>query len=263
MSVDFAFISQQLNGSAECAFLQPDHIIVVYRGGGVQTKEYELENGQSRQVERPQRGNVWVLPAEQRGAALARGNTTADFCQLTVPTSSLGSRGVRPTVGRDPLLYQLIERMNSVIDRDDVVARLLQESLTETVRLHLSDYYTPTAAKPRRSTPSVLDATIQAQLTEFLADSLDSKISLATLAQLAGMSVNGFTRAFAAAFHSTPHQYVLDRRISRAKTLLTQTMLPITEITMAVGFSTPSHFATAFKSRVGVTPSEYRRELTR
>jgi len=60
------------------------------------------------------------------------------------------------------------------------------------------------------------------------------------------------------AFGTTPHQYLIERRINRARRLLSAGTASITEISMSVGFSTPSHFATTFKQRVGVTPSAYR-----
>ncbi|WP_236746345.1 helix-turn-helix transcriptional regulator [Mycobacteroides abscessus] len=72
------------------------------------------------------------------------------------------------------------------------------------------------------------------------------------------MSVAQFTKSFTATFRTTPYQYVLDRRISKAKTPLTTTALSMTEIALTVGFSSPSHFATTFKGRVGTTPSSYR-----
>nr|WP_231965595.1 helix-turn-helix transcriptional regulator [Mycobacterium sp. E802] len=72
------------------------------------------------------------------------------------------------------------------------------------------------------------------------------------------MSVGAFTQAFRKAFHTTPYQFALDRRIARAQTLLLTTSQSITEIAARVGFSNPSHFATAFKRRVGISPRGYR-----
>jgi AraC family transcriptional regulator len=259
MGIDFAFVSQDLNGSADCSFLQPDHILMVYLNGQVRAKEYELESAPSKRVEQPRPGSVWVLPAEHRGSALARGHAVANYCQLTVSAAALGSRALRPAVGPDPLLHQLVTRISHVRHREDVTARLLQESLTETVRLHIGDRYGPQAAMPAVDSPTVLGETTQALLREYLADSFDAKINLQTLAHMAGMSINTFIKAFADAFHTTPHQYLLNQRISRAKTLLSTTTMTMTEISAAVGFSTPSHFTTTFGNRVGVTPSQYRR----
>ncbi|MGA5539148.1 helix-turn-helix transcriptional regulator [Mycolicibacterium nivoides] len=262
MSIDVEFVDLPLRGgSADAGFLAPHHTIIVYRGGGVLAKEYELEKGQSLLVEKPKLGNAWVLPAEHRAAVLCRGATIAQYCQLTVPTAALGSQPLRPSVRRDPLLHQLIERMNSVAGRNDVLARMMQETLTETVRLHLTDQYGPPILERRSvAAPRSLDQATQTLLEEYLNDSLDSRISLAAMAELAGMPAAVFTRAFAAAFHTTPHQYLLNLRIARAQSLLASAALTISEIAFAVGFSTPGHFSTTFKDRVGITPSQYRQQ---
>lgn len=260
--VEFAFVSQHLSGSADCEFHQPHHVVMVYRHGRVAAKEYDVEGMGGRRVETPRAGSTWVLPAEHRGAALARGNSEAHYCQLTVPTTALGTNPVQPTVGSDPLLYALVQRIHDIGGRTDVAARLLYESLTETVRLHLHDQYTPRAAAQIVDSPKRLDEAAVAALREYLADSLDSAISLQALAQLSGMPVNRFAKAFSDAFHTTPHQYVIAQRISRARALLTTTGLTITEISTSVGFSTPSHFATTFKDRLGVTPTQYRQNMT-
>lgn len=84
------------------------------------------------------------------------------------------------------------------------------------------------------------------------------KTSVAALAALVGMSRSSFVSAFAASFHTTPRQFVLNRRIGSARTLLSETDQSITEISAALGFSTHSHFSAAFKKRMGVTPSQYR-----
>jgi AraC family transcriptional regulator len=89
-------------------------------------------------------------------------------------------------------------------------------------------------------------------------DSLDADITLDALAELAEMPVGAFIQAFRKSFHTTPYQFVLDRRIARAQTLLLTTAQSITQIAGTVGFSTPNHFATAFKRRVGVSPRVYR-----
>ncbi|WP_229481262.1 AraC family transcriptional regulator [Mycolicibacterium mageritense] len=262
MSIDVEFVNLPLHGgSADAGFSTPHHTIIVYRGGGVLAKEYELEKGQSLRVEKPKLGNAWVLPAEHRAAVLCRGAAMARYCQLTVSTDALGAQPLRPSVRRDPLLHQLIERMGSLADRGDVLARIMRETLTETLRLHLTDQYGPPVPDRRKmATPRALDESTQAVLEEYLNDSLDSRISLAAMAELAGMPVSAFTKAFADAFHTTPHQYLLNQRIARAQSLLVDATLTVSEIAFAVGFSTPGHFSTTFKARVGITPSQYRRQ---
>jgi AraC family transcriptional regulator len=136
------------------------------------------------------------------------------------------------------------------------MARLLTHSMAETVRLLICEKYT--AAAPKRREHRAIDTRTRAALVEFLNDGLDSEIHLDALAQLAGMPVQTFISAFRRAFHTTPYQFLLDLRIDRAKTLLASTTQGVAEIAVSVGFSTPSHFATAFRKRVGISPSLYR-----
>jgi AraC-like DNA-binding protein len=87
---------------------------------------------------------------------------------------------------------------------------------------------------------------------------LDSDISVDALALIAGLSRHYFVRAFKSVAGTTPHQYVLERRIERAKTLLTDSGLSITQIAIEVGFANSSYFASMFKRIVGVSPTVYR-----
>ena len=93
---------------------------------------------------------------------------------------------------------------------------------------------------------------------EYIDDNLDADLTVAKLARIAGLSRHWFAHQFRAAMHCAPHQYVLGRRIERAKQLLAQTDLSATAVGYALGFGNPSHFAQAFRRSTGVTPSSYR-----
>ena len=80
---------------------------------------------------------------------------------------------------------------------------------------------------------------------------------------MAHMSPDHFARSFKAATGLSPHQYVIQRRVERAKTLLSDTGLTVAEVARAVGFSNPSHLATHVRRVLGVSPGALRREGTR
>jgi AraC family transcriptional regulator len=90
-------------------------------------------------------------------------------------------------------------------------------------------------------------------------DHLGEPLRLSQLAALARLSEDHFLRAFKAAVGQTPHQYVLERRIEHSKRLLATSALPVAEIARAGGFRGASHFAAAFRQRVGTTPSDWRK----
>ena len=68
-------------------------------------------------------------------------------------------------------------------------------------------------------------------------------------------------QAFKRSTGSSPHQYLLQRRLDRAKSLLKQRELTLAEIGASTGFADQSHFTKVFRQFTGVTPSEYRRQL--
>ena len=206
----------------------------------------------------PRVGDIWVVPAGDRCASLVEGDTAA-YCEIAIPDRALGVTTLIPRVKyRDPAVHHVVEKIHQVADRDDAIAGLLRDSLVESLRLLITDTYTVVAPARTEYRRGTLDEATCATIVEYLEGGLDSAITLEVLAGLARMSVGNFVKAFKATFHTTPHQYLLDLRIDRAKTLLLTSSATITEISIRVGFSTPNHFATAFKQRVGVSPRGYR-----
>src|ERR1700720_4770041 len=101
----------------------------------------------------------------------------------------------------------------------------------------------------------------QKKLTQYIEVHLADEVSLLSLAQLAQLSPYHFSRAFKQSFGMPPHQYLTSRRIERAKSLLAERKLSVTEIGFDVGFSETSSFIAAFRKVTGETPTEYRRSL--
>jgi AraC-like DNA-binding protein len=84
-------------------------------------------------------------------------------------------------------------------------------------------------------------------------------LSLADLASQAAISPYHFLRLFREAFGATPHQYLIDVRIERAKALLAVGHGSVTDVCLDVGFSSLGSFSALFARRVGRSPSEWRR----
>ena len=101
----------------------------------------------------------------------------------------------------------------------------------------------------------------QTKLTQYIEEHLADEISLSSLARLVQLSPFHFSRAFKQSFAVPPHQYLTGRRIGRAKTLLAERKLSVTEIGFDVGFSETSSFTAAFRKYTGETPTNYRRSL--
>ena len=95
-------------------------------------------------------------------------------------------------------------------------------------------------------------------------DLVDSRyaepLDLEALARAAHVSSRHFSRSFRQTFGETPHQYLITRRIERARYLLRTTDMQVAEVGLAVGFKGVGSFTTTFRRHVGVSPTEYRRQ---
>ncbi|WP_250009413.1 helix-turn-helix transcriptional regulator [Actinoplanes sp. M2I2] len=86
-----------------------------------------------------------------------------------------------------------------------------------------------------------------------------SPLTLTELAALGGMSRFHLVRAFRAAYGETPMRYLSRRRIAHAQELLRHANLTVTEICMAVGFTSLGSFSSRFSELVGESPTAYQR----
>jgi AraC family transcriptional regulator len=101
----------------------------------------------------------------------------------------------------------------------------------------------------------------QKKVAQYIEEHLANEISLLSLAQLVQLSLFHFSRAFKQSFGMPPHRYLTRQRIERAKALLGDRKLSVTEIGLDVGFSETSSFTAAFRKLTGETPTMYRRSL--
>ena len=95
-------------------------------------------------------------------------------------------------------------------------------------------------------------------------DLVDSRyaepLDLEALVRAAHVSPRHFSRSFRRTFGETPYQYLLTRRIERARHLLRTTDLRVAEVCVMVGFTSVGSFTTTFRHHVGVSPTVYRRD---
>jgi len=93
----------------------------------------------------------------------------------------------------------------------------------------------------------------------FIINNLDKEVNLDLLAHVRFTSKFHLLRLFKRYYGQTPKQYLIERRIEKAKELLKKGM-PVTEVCFDVGFESPCSFSTLFKTRTGRTPAEYKKE---
>lgn len=94
---------------------------------------------------------------------------------------------------------------------------------------------------------------------DHVAASLEGRLTLEELGRVACLSPNHLLRSFRQLFGQTPHQYVTERRLERARELLIRTERPVTDICLDVGFESLGSFSWLFRRRTGISPERYRR----
>jgi AraC family transcriptional regulator len=117
------------------------------------------------------------------------------------------------------------------------------------------------SAAPEPIVVGGLAAWQQKRVADYIEEHLNEEIPLATLAGLADLSPFHFSRAFRQSFAMPPHRYHNSRRVERAKCMLANRTLSVTEIGQKLGFSESSAFAATFRKFTRRTPTDFRRSL--
>ena len=159
---------------------------------------------------------------------------------------------------RDKSIHLLMQMLVAEFDAGNPTGRVYAETLAEALGLrflHLG------AVVPIEvpAKVSALSGNKLARVKDFVESSLDDDLTLESLAREVGYSRAHFLRMFRESTGTTPHQYVMQRRIAHAEKLLSANELGVAEVALACGFSSQAHLTLAFRKQTGLTPAEYRR----
>ncbi|NJL38587.1 MAG: helix-turn-helix transcriptional regulator [Leptolyngbyaceae cyanobacterium SM1_4_3] len=138
-----------------------------------------------------------------------------------------------------------------------VMGRLYVESLTQVLVIHLLRHYSEVAQIITPQNRGLTRAQLQ-QAIDYIHTHLNRDLSLAELASVINISPTYFASLFKQAIGISPHQYVIQQRVERAKLMLSKTDLAIADIATQVGFSSQSHLTQQFKKVTGLTPKQVR-----
>ncbi len=158
----------------------------------------------------------------------------------------------------DGLLAEIATELADEKPGKEIVLRALVEQVLVQI---LRNY-----SQPRRSDElelsrvGLIDRRIRRSV-ELMHTQLDQDLSLKALAAASYLSPFHFARLFKKLTGSTPHNYLAGIRATRARLLLAETELSVTEIGRRVGYLSASHFTKAFRLATGTTPREFRRAL--
>jgi AraC family transcriptional regulator len=160
----------------------------------------------------------------------------------------------------DPLLEQLAIAIGNSLREGTAEDGLYIDTLAQMIAAHLARHHSTRSKPPRMPAPQRISGWRMRRLVEYIEENLGGDLSLERMATEVEVSPLYLARAFKAAVGQSPHRYVLERRLERAKELLRGTDTPIVDVALTVGFSSQSHLSNWFLRQVGVSPAVYRRQ---
>ncbi|HHP7230170.1 MAG TPA: helix-turn-helix domain-containing protein [Xenococcaceae cyanobacterium] len=158
---------------------------------------------------------------------------------------------------RNPQLEAIGMMLLTEIQQEPLNNRLYLDSLSNVLAVNLLRHHG--TIKPRLPIyEGGLPPRQLRQVLDYIETHLERNIKLTDLAQLLDISPFHFSRLFKQSIGTTPHQYLSQQRVERAKQLLKQTDRLIVDIALECGFNSHSHLSKQFRQFTGMTPKAYR-----
>lgn len=216
------------------------------------------------------KNNAFLLPAGAVHHCQWRQDIEFIFVGLAPEAFSQAGQGLIPpnrielvphfATLEDPLIQGILLTLKEELLTDGLSSHLLIDQLRNTLTtylllkfgVHKAQVYSYADGLSRRKLDHVL---------EYIEAYLDKKLVVKELADQASMSQFYFSRLFRTSMNKTPHQYVIERRVERAKQFLKNKEQSILSIAIACGFSNQGHLTNHFKRLTGITPFAFRKNL--
>jgi AraC family transcriptional regulator len=230
---------------------------------------FQQRNGRTLQTTM-RSGDVIITPAGE--PKILRHKNEAKIAKLRIAPSFLDRicQDVRPRpVGgvelldnfgtRDVHIERIARRLLAELSAEGFASRMYVESLANQLAIHLLRHYS--SSKKSVEVPSTkLPRHKLQRATDYISANLREDLTLEKIAEVLSMSPYHFAHLFKQSAGLTPHRYVIQRRMERAKSLLRGTELSVTQIAHQVGYPNQSHFSMVFHRFTGQTPRRYRSE---
>lgn len=246
---------------------RPYAIVCMHIGPSV---EVTCERGGKLRHGREVAGDLDIIPAHTPAAwETKQGGTTL---VMRVPDELLRSVAVELDMDpnsveiadrfqlRDPFIEHIGWAIKADIESGGAGGRLFRESLGTALAARLLQRHSRRSL-PMRDPQGGLSAWKLKLVISHIEDNLESELSLAEIAQVASVSVSHLKTLFRRSTGTPVHQYILRRRVERAKLLLQDQNLSIAQIAFATGFAHQSHLARHMRKILGVTPAVARKDL--
>lgn len=256
---------------ADAEYFRPDlksrsHLIHVFTGTPVQ-HEWRVE-GRIHRVHSTA-GSIVILPDGFEAAAVwaRRSRPDVQWILELQPTElqpviqeALSGRPLELVPHfdvRDSQLLRLVQTLQGDVATGHLAGSLFGETVGSALIQYLAQHYS-TRGLPTNQLSGGLSSVRLNRVLEHIHANLEGDMHLKELADVAELSTFHFAKLFKRSTGSSPHQYVLQRRLERAKELLRNPHVSLSEVSLRAGFTDQSHLANVFRRFVGVTPTQFR-----
>jgi len=213
-------------------------------------------------------GNISLCPLND--SRVFEFTTETAFAHITLSDALFAPllQGSRVTkielISRDILEDATLRKMAAVLlqqKRDCFQAgALFLDSMATALSSYLVSKYSTVSPLEAAVTGGLAPSTLR-RCIDFIQANLSRSIRLDDLARESGLSTSHLVRSFRQSIGKSPYQYVLELRTQRAKLMMQEGHLGLTDIALSSGFANQHHLSRVFTKLVGITPSRYRAGL--
>jgi AraC family transcriptional regulator len=233
-----------------------------------QTVQEIIFDGKRYQTQHDQKevGCIAVIPANVSFSAKWNREANVTHCYLD-PTfvAHAAYESINPeqielnlvTQKTDPLVCQIILALQKVLETDATNSCFYAESMATALVAHCLRNYS-TRKHVLQEYDDGLPKYKLKQAFEYMNAHLSENVSLASVSEELEISQFHFCRLFKQSTGMTPHAYLIQQRVERAKQLLKRKEGTVLDIAIECGFANPSHFAKHFRRHTGVSPKQFR-----
>jgi AraC family transcriptional regulator len=161
----------------------------------------------------------------------------------------------------DPIVHHLGQTLLSSLERPHHAPKIFLDYVLQAMNCHFVCSYCGVRIWAPQSRGGLSPRQMR-RATELLAAHLDGNIALQQVAEACELSVSHFARAFKQTFRRPPYKWLIERRVDRARDLMTHSRLSLADIAAQCGFADQSALNRSFKQIHGVTPGTWRRRMT-
>ncbi len=254
-----------INKKVEFRFQGHEHLLVLYNEGTRKNGETSIGDLQSSQL----RNFTHKLSFVPAGCIYRESHETSASVRITFlyldPRAFRNSDDVedclRPRIYfEDSFVWETASKLKNVIESSHARCASYLEALSGVLGHELSRVNKEAIGEPDPSRGGLAGWQERA-LVHYIEEHLSEPFCLLKLAELAGLSLHHFCRAFKQSFGTPAHQYQVQRRMEVAKALLADRTTSVTDIALSLGYAQTSSLSSAFRKTTGWTPSAYRRQF--